>query len=265
MSDAIEQYIAASRAALTSAGLQRVEYDGRIFWRGGAGDDTLVLLHGVNDQAGTWSSVVPALMVRHELLVLDLAGHGDSEPREGPLTMERILADVHAVIDSDAKDKVTIVGNSMGGWVSMLYALEHPERVERLVLENASGMSWTVTVPLFAQNREQAAAIFHAVHGPDAFVPEEALDAIINRAASSPMTRVVQGGIAAHLLDSRFGNLDVPVSMIWGENDGLLPLEYAQALRARIPGATLSVIKGAAHIPHRQQPERFLECLTSTF
>ncbi|MEO8035518.1 MAG: alpha/beta hydrolase [Acidobacteriota bacterium] len=264
MTTALEYYVAATRQALTAAGLERMDEAGRVFWRGGRGEKTIVLLHGVNDQAGTWAPVVAALMASHKLLVLDLSGHGDSEPHEGALPISRILSDLHAVIEAEAPAPVTLVGNSMGGWVSMLYALVHPDCVERLVLEDGSGMSWPVTVPLLAQTREQAAALFRAANGPSAWAPDEALDALVAWAAVSPLMRVMQGGILDHLLDDRLGELDLPVTMIWGADDGLLPVAYAEALRDRIRGARLHVIEGAAHIPHRQRPERFLECLLST-
>lgn len=264
MSTALEQYVAATRQALTAAGLERIDEAGRVYWRGGKGERTLVLLHGVNDQAGTWAPVVAALVGSHKLLVLDLSGHGDSEPREGALPMSRIVGDVHAVIEAEVPGRVTLVGNSMGGWVSMLYALAHPERVEHLVLEDGSGMSWPATPPLLAQTREQALVLFRAANGPSASPPDEVLDALVAWAASSPLMRVMQGGILEHLLDDRLGELDLPVTMIWGADDGLLPVAYAEALRDRIAGARLHVIEGAAHIPHRQRPERFLECLLST-
>lgn len=260
----IEQFVATSREALASAGLERVSDGGRVWWRGGHGSRVMVLLHGVNDQAGTWAPIVPALLKTFRVLAVDLAGHGESAPPEGPLPMTRILDDLDAILSTE-DGPVTLVGNSMGGWVSMAYTLAHPVKVERLVLEDSSGISWPVSVPLVAASRADAEIIFRAVHGPAAVATPEGIDAILSRAASSPMTRVMQGGILAHLLDHRLDALRLPVAMIWGADDGLLPVAYAEALRAKIAGATLDVIDGAAHIPHRQQPERFLECLMATF
>ena len=56
--------------------------------------------------------------------------------------------------------------------------------------------------------------------------------------------------------------LQTPTTLVWGENDGVIPLSYGEAMQDGIRGARLKVIKDAAHIPHIQQPERFLECLT---
>jgi len=59
------------------------------------------------------------------------------------------------------------------------------------------------------------------------------------------------------------GELRVPTHIIWGADDGVVPVAYAEELRRGIPGAQLHVLEGAAHIPHLQQPQRFLECLTA--
>jgi pimeloyl-ACP methyl ester carboxylesterase len=262
LADPAESFIAWTRAELERAGLERVERDGLVSFRGGSGEETVVLLHGVNDQAGTWAPVVPQLM-RFRLIVPDLAGHGESAPREGPLAMETILAGVHAAVEG--VDRFTLVGNSMGGWVAMLYTLAHPERVERLILEDASGMAWPLSVPLFPRTREEAVACLRAVHGPTTDLAEWMIDAMLQRALTAPATRVVQSGLMPYLLDGRLGDLATPTTLIWGRDDGLLPVPYAETLQKRIAGSTLHVLDGAAHIPHRQQPERFLTCLLETF
>ena len=59
-------------------------------------------------------------------------------------------------------------------------------------------------------------------------------------------------------------SLRVPTTLIWGKDDGLLPVAYAEALQKKIAGSKLMIIDGAAHMPHRQQPERFLECLSKS-
>jgi len=265
MSDILEQYVASTRADLIAAGLERVDHDGSVYFRSPNGSDKpiLILLHGANDQAGTWSAVVPRLLKNYRLLVPDLAGHGQSAPADGPLPLQLIVDGVAALLEREGVSRATFAGNSMGGWVSMLYALANPDRVERLVLEDSSGIAWVVTVPLFARSREEAMAALRAVHGPEASLPEWMVDAILARATASPMLRVAQAGVLPYLLDARLSQLDVPTALIWGADDGVLPVAFAEALRAKIKGATLQVIEGAAHIPHRQQPERFLACLTA--
>ncbi len=230
-----------------------------VYFRGGSGTRTMVLVHGVNDQAGSWSSVVPKLGTKFRLVAVDLPGHGDSQPADGPLPMRMMIDALAAVIDRESPDlPVVLVGNSMGGWVSMLYAAEHPERVSHLVLEDASGMTWDLShVPAFPKTREEARSLLRMVQGPQAMVPDYLADAMMKAAPKLPQARVLQAGVVEWLIDSKLPRLTMPVTLIWGAHDGLLSLDYAKALQARIPGSTLHVIENGAHAPHRQQPSQF--------
>ena len=259
----LAQFIAHTRAELAKAPMERVELGESVYWRGGKGD-VVVLLHGSNDQAGTWFAVAPKLVKQHRVIAPDLAGHGESGPHEGPLPLSLMVERLHAVLDREGAKRVTLVGNSMGGWVAMLYAMKYPEQVERLVLEDASGMIWGLTVPLVATNRDDAVKIMHAVHGPNAPVPEWAIDALLQPDAGASMKRVVAGGVLDFLVDQKLSSLKTPTTLIWGRDDGVLPVAYAEALQKKIAGSQLFVIDGAAHIPHRQQPEKFLECLSKS-
>ncbi|HYH09028.1 MAG TPA: alpha/beta fold hydrolase [Thermoanaerobaculia bacterium] len=247
-----------TRAALAAAGFVRHELDGTIYWSAGTGS-TLVLVHGANDQAGTWFTVAPALARTHRVLIPDLPGHGETPPKTGPIPLSLILERLEALL-SDERD-FTLAGNSLGGWLVLLYALRHQERISRLVLESSGGLSRPLSSPLFARDREEALLILRNVHGPSFSAPEWVIEALLQRATDSPMLRLTE--TLEHQIEDRLGEIRVPATLIWGAQDGVLPLDYAHALQKAIPGATLHVIEGAAHIPHMQQPERFLQCLTA--
>lgn len=258
----LADFVRMTRGVLAASGLVRHEDGGTVWFEGGPDDGPLlVLVHGVNDHAGSWFTVVPSLVRSHHLVIPDLAGHGESEPHSGPLPMSLLLASLEKVI-GERRD-LTLVGNSLGGWIAMLYALKHPSRVRHLVLEASGGLDRPFASPVIANSRDEALAIIRAVHGPAFRPPEWSVDALLERAAGSPLVRVT-GSEALHV-DARLGELTMPTTLIWGANDGVLPITYAEALRDGIPNATLHVVDGAAHIPHMQQPERFLQCLISTF
>ncbi len=160
MTDPIAAFVTSTRASLVKAGLERVERDGSVYFRsppagrgepGSLAKPVVVLLHGVNDQAGTWAPVVESMTGHFRLIVPDLAGHGESAPQSGPLPLPMILERLHAIIVNETNGPVALLGNSMGGWVAMLYTLAHPECVSRLLLEDASGMAWIV--PSTARSR----------------------------------------------------------------------------------------------------------------
>jgi pimeloyl-ACP methyl ester carboxylesterase len=85
----------------------------------------------------------------------------------------------------------------------------------------------------------------------------------LRRSNDSPMLRLTE--VTEHEVESRLSEIRVPASLIWGALDRVLPLSYAMALRDALPNARLQVIADAAHIPHLQQPERFLECLMAIY
>lgn len=252
----LADYVRETRGVLAGAAFQRGENGGTVWYERGAGDP-VVLIHGVNDQAGTWFTVAPALP--GHVIVPDLAGHGQSEPRTGPIPMSRILEQLEALLDEE--DDLTLVGNSFGGVVALLFTLRNPGRVKRLFLESSGGLSRPLGVPLVAHDRDTAMLILRAVHGPH-YQPEAwVVDALLQRAGDSPMLRLTE--LQEHEVEPHLGRIGVPTTLIWGADDGVVPLSYGEALRAAIPGAELKVIEGAAHIPHIQQPARFLECLNS--
>jgi pimeloyl-ACP methyl ester carboxylesterase len=253
-----------SRRALRKAGLERKEFGDIVYWIGGRGTETLALLHGTNDQAGTWSPVVPSLIERYRLLIPDLPGHGESAPSTGPLSIPQIAEGFAKLAESVTGDQpLNIVGNSMGGWIALLYSLEHPQKVKKLILEDSGGMSWDLSgVPLVPQTREQAAIAMRLVLGPKAELPPNyVLDAMVRRAMRMPMLRLIQSGAPQFAVDNRLADVTQPVTMIWGDGDGVLPIPYAKMMQSRIPNARLRIIDECGHIPHRQKPDRFLSLL----
>ncbi len=222
----------------------------------------VLLLHGANDQAGLWAKTVKPLRGAHRFIVPDLPGHGESAPASGPLDLGMMLAGVEAVLDRESKSEpVTIVGNSMGGWLAVLYAEAHPERVQALVLEDAGGLSAEYTGPsLLPKTRAEGRAAFNATFARTP-IPDSIVDDFVRRAPRSPAARMSVESFAPYLLDDRLAALRVPVTLVWGENDGILPLEYARRMKDAIPGAHLRTIPRCGHVPHGECPEEFVAIL----
>ena len=264
----LAQIAAAARASLTAAGLERLEVEaaGRrlVLWRGGSGPH-LVLLHGSGQQAGAWAAIAPGLAADFSVHVLDLPGHGDSEPAAGALPMADVVAGVEAYLLSLDRPGI-LVGNSLGAWLATLQAHRHPDRVARAVLVNGGAL---LNVPaagltLTPADREQARRVMAAIRDPASPpLPDELLDDLVLRSKTGPTGRMLQDlpGLMAHLLDGRLGEVAVPVDVLWGASDGLMPLDYARRMTGQLPRARLTVIEGCGHIPPAECPERFLAVL----
>ena len=258
----------ADRAALTEAGLERAEVEaaGRrlVVWRGGTGPH-LVLLHGSGQQAGAWADVAPALLDDRTVHVLDLPGHGDSEPVEGTLHMSYLVEGVEAYLAS-LDGPAIVVGNSLGAWLATIAAHRHPETVARAVLVDGGAL---LNVPaeglsLVPADREAARRVMAAVRDPASpQLTDEELDELVTRSDGGATARMLQDvpGLMAHLLDGRLGEVVVPVEVVWGASDRLMPLDYARRMTAALPRARLTVIERCGHIPPAECPDRFLAVL----
>ena len=258
-----------SRMALNIEGLESRALDtdsGRMtVWEGGSGP-TLVLLHGAGDQAGAWARTVGGLASDHRVVIPDLPGHWKSDPRSGPIHMEQLLDGLTRVMDATCADEpVVIVGNSMGAWLGFLYALEHPERVERLVAVNGGPiLEPDPQVNIFPTTRDEAREAMKGLMGPGTPpIPGFVLDDIVRRSGTGPAARFAQtaGELGVSLLDGRLDEVTVPVDLVWGAADQLLTIDYAQRMVDGLPRARLHPIKGCGHVPQRECPLRFLEVL----
>ena len=277
--DPITALIELARAALLTAGLSKCEAAGSVYFHGGAGakgceargisskhaPEVIVLVHGVNDHAGTWAAIAGPLAKTHRVIIPDLAGHGESDPTSGPIPLPLMVEKLHAILDTQKVGKVTLVGNSMGAWVSMLYAVEHPERVGKLVLESGGGMAIAPGVALTAANRDDAVKILRALHGPGIEFKDWQIDRLLMLGKESQLLRVLASNVLPHFLDQRLSEITVPTLVIWGANDGVVTREYVNAVHKGIAGSKLKIIENAAHIPHAQQPDQFLKCLQAIF
>lgn len=258
-----------TRLALASLGLERrsvASPAGRqCVFVGGSGPP-VVLLHGAGDQAGTWSKVAGALLPRHTLIVPDLAGHGRSQPRTGPISAGAVLAGLEAVVEQlRGGQPVTVVGNSLGAWMAMLLAHRHPDWVATVVAINGGALTGSnqharVLPRTRAEAREAMAQVRDGASPP---VPDFVLDDVIREASRGPLARfaATAAEMGAFTLDGKLAQLHTPVHLVWGESDRLMPLDYAQRMRAELPQATLVTIPRCGHVPQVECPQQLLAVL----
>ncbi len=246
------------RAGLRSAGFERRQVAGPrgplTYFLAGQGP-TLVLLHGANDQAGAWARVAPTLARAHRVLIPDLPGHGDSQPEAGPLAVTDLLAGVEALLAAEgAGQPVTLVGNSLGGFLALLEAHRHPERVNHVLLVNGAAVTaGGGQVDLLPKTREEARRALAKLTAPGTPAPPSfVLDDLVRRGPGSPLARLLQSPVLG--LDGRLGEVRVPVTLLWGESDQLLPASYAETLRSELPAARLVLLRSCGHMPQRECP-----------
>lgn len=255
----------ANRAALRDAGFKEASVESaarrQVFFTAGAGQP-IILLHGAGDHAGTWAKTVAPLLApgAWRLVIPDLAGHGASEPFEGPLEMETLLAGITAVAECAAAGPAILAGNSLGAWLAMLWAERNPTRVERIIAINGGSMIGPHRgLTLTPANRDEARALWQLlVDAAYWAVPDIMLDELMRRSREGAISRMASEDLAAWLMDEhRLSRFTIPVDLIWGESDGLLPLDYAQRLAAALPASRLTTIPHCGHAPQQECPDQF--------
>jgi pimeloyl-ACP methyl ester carboxylesterase len=259
-----------TRLALRSSGLHKVRVQApagpQTAFIGGTGP-TVVLLHGAGDNAGTWYRMAPELVKTHTLIVPDLAGHGDSAPRSGPIDARAVLDGLTAVLDSLAPNRrVVIVGNSLGAWMGMLIAHRHPERVALLVcIDGGAIKGENVHARVLPRTRAEARDSVAQTRDPaSAPIPGFVLDDIVRQARVGPLGRfaATAATMEAYVLDdAELHTIAVPVRLIWGASDRLVPVAYAKRMLAQLPNATLVTLDHCGHVPQVECPDKLLAAL----
>jgi len=211
--------------------------------------------------------VAPELKRQFQLVIPDLAGHGESEPRSGPLSLGTLLIALEKVLEAIPWQDATIAlaGNSMGAWMAMLYQQRQSHRVTRLILIDGGPIKGATQIGIMPKDREEARRTMDAVLDPSTSRPPNfVLDDLVRLSNSGPISRLMAVGIddmSKYLLDDQLANVRIPVALLWGESDRLVPLEYAKKLQAQLPECTLTVIERCGHAPQLERPREFTRAL----
>jgi len=229
----------------------------------------LVLLHGYPLDHHLWDEVAPLLADTFELILPDLRGFGESSTVDSFYTMEDIASDIAALLDHLEIQKAAIVGHSMGGYVALAFARLYPERLTGLGLVSTQVLA---DPPDRRDGRYKSAAevadkgIASVV---EAMTPKFTADPQLQKFARENMERQQPAGYIGALkamaerVDSTplLSTLNVPVVIVHGDADSLIPIDRAREVKAALPDAHLVEIRGAGHMPMMEEKEKTAEAL----
>jgi len=266
--------------------LHRVEIDGSMvnYVDIGSGEGTpVVFVHGLGGQWQNWLENIPRAAQDRRVVAPDLPGFGMSAlPRED-ITIPGYARCVEALCEHLDLGAVAMVGNSMGGFISSEVAIQFPERVERLVLVSAAGISsaaahraplqlagrvaGALTAYSAARQRQLAkrpigrhmALAFVARH-PSRIAADLAWEGLFKGAAKPGFQDALRANLVYDFRE-RLHEIRCPTLIVWGKNDSIISVQDAAEFERLIPDSRKLVMKDTGHVPQLERPEALNEVL----
>ncbi|GGR27529.1 alpha/beta hydrolase [Streptomyces netropsis] len=224
----------------------------------------LLLLHGWATSGRVWGAQLPDLVRDHRVVTLDWRGCGRSARPARGNTIDGVVADLVALVGALRLDRPVVVGSSIGGVFATELGARHPELIAGVVSVDGPAY-WPSTMPellggpVEGLRRDRAGTVAGWVSEWYAPGTHPALiDWTVRQVLDSGV--YVDGQLPAFTsYDPRplLPGLRVPVHYIHGELDTQIPLDVARTCAALTPGAEVSVIAGAGHLPHQERPAEF--------
>jgi len=279
--DAVLDDLAARARAVIDAGLpeddgagpvvETVEAGGRKVSYAGAGDsgDVVLLVHGYGGDRNSWLFLQEPLAARHRVYALDLPGHGTSAKDVGDGSVDLLADAVLGVLDAVGPDRAHLVGHSLGGAVVLAAAARSPGRIASLTLFAPAGFGPSISAGYVrgfaaAQTRRELKPLVGQLFADEQLVTRQVVDDLLAYKRLDGVDAAL-AALAETLLDGDEQRIDsaaavralgevVPVTVVWGSADRIIPAEQASSVAAVAPGAAVRVIDGAGHMPHMERP-----------
>jgi pimeloyl-ACP methyl ester carboxylesterase len=253
----------------------------------GASGQPLVFVHGLSGSWQNWLEQLPVLAADHRVVALDLPGFGHSPMPAEPISIAGYARLLDHLFDELAIDAAAVVGNSMGGFIGAELAIAFPQRVERLVLVSAAGVS-TYDDPrvrramptlrllegalsagavrvagradkLALRPRLRQAAmrmvVAHAERLPATLAAEQM------RGAGTPGFMAAFASILDYDVRERLPEIACPTLIVWGDSDRLIPVRDADVFAELIPNSRKVIFADTGHMSMLERPTAFNELL----
>jgi pimeloyl-ACP methyl ester carboxylesterase len=247
----------------------------------------LLLIHGIAGTGENWREVVGPLARHHTVIAPDFPGHGASEAGSGDYSIGSLASGLRDLLLALGHERATLAGHSLGGGVAMQFAYQYPEMIERLVLVSSGGLGPEVSPVLRAAALPGADLFISVTAGagqrvgsvlgrglsaiglrPSADIAEVArgyatLEDADRRAAFLDTLRAVvgTGGQRVAAGDRLYLAEAVPVLIVWGERDSIIPVRHGEDAHRAIPGSRLEIFDDVGHMPQLEAPGRFIAVL----
>jgi pyruvate dehydrogenase E2 component (dihydrolipoamide acetyltransferase) len=223
----------------------------------------LVLVHGFGADLNAWMFNQPALAEGRRVVALDLPGHGGAEKQVGAGDVDVFAAAVADVLDVLGLGRAHVVGHSMGGAIAIAVAGRHPERVASLTLLSAAGLGAEIDGAFIdgfvkaQRRREMQQVLAGLVHDP-ALISRVMIEETLRYKRLDGVQAALEATARAWFPDARqavdlrpgLAALTIPVQIIWGRDDRIIPVAHAEALASKLP---VRILADIGHLPQMEK------------
>ena len=239
----------------------------------------VVLIHGLGASVAVWRDNLAALAERLTVYAVDLPGHGDSDKPDISCDAESMIEFVRAFADHLGIETPALIGHSLGGALALLTALAHPELVSRLVLVSSGSLGRQVTPFLrLAALRwigewltggrfDTTGLMLRQSFHDESLITPELMDEL-RRTGSMPgakeaALKAVRNFISPwgvrrkYVRTGELDTLDMPLMIVWGEKDRVLPVKHGRQAAKSSAAAELHVLSDCGHMPHMERAAEF--------
>ncbi|QLL06951.1 alpha/beta fold hydrolase [Mycobacterium vicinigordonae] len=252
----------------------------RVAYRDEGAGDVLLLIHGIGGSSNNWRAIIPALSKKFRVIAPDLLGHGQSDKPRGDYSLGSFAVLLRDFLDALGIPQATIVGHSLGGGIAMQFAHQHRDYCERLILISSGGLGAEVSRMLRLASLPGSAMALRLISSKPAIAARKAVTSLrptdqsaervsdhweAHAALSNPENRkallrtlravVDRKGQYVCALNRLHCNAAVPVLIISGDQDRVIPVTHAYAAHQAMPHSRLHIIPGAKHHPHMERTE----------
>jgi pimeloyl-ACP methyl ester carboxylesterase len=250
-----------------------------------AGEGPVIgLIHGITETADVWRDVIPMLAAEHTVIAGDLLGHGRSAKPKGDYSLGAYASGFRDLMGALGFERGTVVGRSLGGGIAMQFAYQFPEYTERMVLVSSGGLGREVHPLLRAATLPGAELVLPLIFPSWAVSAGEAVGSALSRIGIDVRADIAEmgrgysslsdaearnafrhtlhavidhNGQRVSALDRLYLAEEMPVLIIWGSDDPIIPAEHGRVAHELIPHSELVEFEGSGHWPQLDDPERF--------